>query len=42
MVRLHTGGDDPSFNRGHGGTDHPVLLETLRDDLKQEGRLVTR
>src|SRR5712691_11848282 len=40
MMSLHTGGDDPSFNRCHGGTKHLLLLETLTDHVKQEGGFV--
>ena len=40
MMRLHAGGDDPSLNGGHGGTNQLLLLETFTDHLKQEGGLV--
>ena len=40
MVRLHAGGDDPSFNGSHGRTNHLLLLETLTDHLQQEGGVV--
>jgi hypothetical protein len=40
MVRLHAGGDDPSFNGRHGRTNHLLLLETLTDHVKQEGGFV--
>jgi hypothetical protein len=40
MMGLHPGGNDPSFNRGHGGTNHLLLLEMLTDHVKQEGGFV--
>jgi hypothetical protein len=40
MMGLHTGGDDPSFNRCHVGTNPLLLLETLTDHVKQEGGFV--